>query len=118
MVNKDRLGKQLWERRIAPATGYRARPSGGTYDSELGLEFEADSGHLYLLTVIAGAEFEVRRVTRDGEVLGQYEDAVAWYHRPGHGWKEVCLSSKQEEDILYHFEEHVDHGLDGSDWEQ
>ena len=106
-----------WSQRLNPSTGYMARcPNAGSHEAEMTLTFTSDSGVDYELDCVVFAEGEPGQNGGwdDPSWDPYFHSAVAYYFRPGHGWKQIELTDDQEEAICEHFaSEMADRGYDG-----
>jgi len=105
-----------WEKRIAATpTNYTAEcPDAGSHSAEMTLTFVSPSGHEYELDCVVFAEYEPaqRGGWEDPSWDAYFYSAVAYWFRPGHGWRMVDLTESQEEMICDHFASD-DGGYDG-----
>lgn len=95
-----------WEVRLAPQSNYTAKcPDAGDHDDEMTLSFESDSGHEYELECRVFVEFEPAQNggRTDPSWPASFHSPVAYWFRRGYGWKEVALTSNQEDQIIEHF---------------
>lgn len=109
-----------WQKRLAPSSAYSAKcPKAGAYEDEMTLSFESDTGVEYELDCTVFAEFEPaqRGGRTDPSWDAYFTDPVAYWFRPGHGWKEMTLTERQQEEILEHFKGQGDDGYDGGSCE-
>lgn len=96
-----------WAARLAnlvDRTAYRAEcPRAGGCEDEMVLEMETEDGYYYEIPVRVFAEWEPaqRGGWDDPSWDAYFHSPIAYYFRPGHGWKEITGVGDQ---VIAHFE--------------
>jgi hypothetical protein len=105
-----------WTTRLNPSTGYMAEfPDAGSHESEMTLSFSNETGAEWELDCAVFAEYEPGQNGghHDPSWEAYFHSPVAYWFRPGHGWKEVELTESQQEKVCEHFALSCDSGYDG-----
>lgn len=110
-----------WQTRLAPRSKFHTKcPKAGSDSAELTLTFVSDSGYEYELDCTVWVEYEPAQHggRLDPSWSAHYHSAVAYWYRPNHGWKEIDLTSRQEDEIIDHFGNSADdfYGRDPDDY--
>lgn len=104
MFSKNRTP---WQQRLNPSTSYMtSTPSYHGHESEMTLSFsnpETDAEWELEVTVCSEYEPGQKGGWEDPSWDPYFHSPVAYYFRPGHGWKQVELTDDQEEAICEHF---------------